>query len=233
MLNQLTDEKLQRLVDKFGVTVDWYPSRLCSCIAENNGVRNPNCPCIGGYYYDESTRYMLLRNRIRYNTLTQEYGVLLQGGAAFTIPRYEIIDGAKRELAIFKRIARGDVLVVPKYNHRDTDFLTRGVRDSVWAFDIEDIQAISQENVVFKEGIDYSFVDVDIIWHSSGNVPRQETIYAVEFTASQQFIVWDDSGSYRGTDAQQLARNILTRMRPYGSLAKNPIDNVDLKQETF
>jgi hypothetical protein len=234
MFNQLTDRRVQKLVDKFSVEVKWFASRLCSCVGDNNGVRDKDCSCIGGYYYDSPKQYKLIRTAVNFKNITHDAGIILQGGATFTIPLYDMSDmKTKIEQDIYHYISRGDVIVIPAYTMADTDILTKGIRDEVWAFDIQSIRKVSQRNVIYREGRDYSYVGSGIIWHDSGNVPDEETSYGVEFVSYQQYLVWDDGGQSRGNEGQQLPKKVLCRLRPFGLSVENPIDFVEHHSKLF
>ena len=235
MLREVSDFRTAVFVQERGVDVQYYASRLCSCIAQNNGVRDPECDCIGGYYYDDPKIYRVLVTSRKFLTRTHQAGVFLQGSANVTIPRYAIgPDGTLFEMDMFSKINRGDVIVLPSSFHRDTDILTKGIRDEIWTFNIQTIHRISQEKLIYREGIDYSFIDTTIIWHpENGSVPEDDTAYAVEFTSNQQYLVWDDGAGSRGVEGQQLPKRVLCQLRPYGSIDKSPIDTVDLSQDPF
>lgn len=232
-LDEINEKRIQKLFSKFMVKTLWYQSILCSCISNNHGVRDPKCSCINGYYYREPVEYELIRTQPKNRMVNHQAGILVQGQARFSIPRYAINSKIKDDLPIYHQITKGDVLVVEEYTHTDTDMLMMDVRDEVWTFNIEAIWIVSQLDHVYREGKDYSYVDNRIIWHSTGNVPADETPYAVKFTAKQQYIVWDDAGMQRGVNDQHLGRVIDCKLRPYGTNAKNPIDTVNLKDRIF
>lgn len=241
-LDEINERRFQKVMDKFMVKVLWYPSILCSCISNNNGVRNPRCACINGYFYQEPIEVEIVRTQPKNRNVFHHSGVFVQGEAKFSIPKYKYKNGIREELAICNQISRGDVLVISAYSHTDIDVLMKDVRDEIWTFNIEAVLVISQTtmdaagvstNRVFQEGIDYSYVENRIIWHTTGNKPEPETPYTVKFQSKQQYIVREDVGMQRGVEDQQLGRVLTCPIRPYGMNAVNPIDGLTFKDNTF
>jgi len=204
--------------------VDYYQGVLCSCRLDNNGQPDPDCGCIAGFRYKDPVTYRLLRTSVYYKELPAEAGLIYQGGCQFTIDRiavepnaqggYEVVDDT---LSIFDTIGFGDVLVVKNRTRRDRDILRRGIRDSIWSFDVQEIISISQRATFYVEGIDFNLNGTDIEW-VTGKGPANGEAYTVEYLCKQQYVVWDDLAKDRGVEAVILPKKILCRLRLYVNL---------------
>ena len=220
-INTFDNEKLAQQIYELGVDVDYYQGIMCSCRADNHGQPDPNCGCMAGFRYKDPITYRLLRTSVYYKDLPAEAGLIYLGGCQFAINRivvepdaqgnYQIVNDA---LPIYDTIGFGDVLVVTSRTRRDKDILRRGVRDSIWAFDVQSIVSISQGATFYAEGTDFVLNGTAIEWET-GKGPQSGEAYSVEYLCKLQYVVWDDLAKDRGTETVILPKRILCRLRQY------------------
>lgn len=233
---KIIDENITRSLRRFGQTVKHYPGTLCSCIGANNGVPLLNHTCNQGYYYGTPETIIAIRTAISHKYLNTPQGVIYDGGATFTIPRLNL---SKVEQRAYSIITHGDILVCDNKTRRDTDILKRGVRDFIYAFDVTEILGIYLNGVKYAT-TDYTVTEADsiagklmtIVWGTNKG-PAIDASYSVEFIAKQQFKVWEDAGSDRGTDVNRLPKKMLTVLRRFVSPVTNNIDTVETVQEIY
>jgi len=235
MLNVI-DKNIKKSRVRFEQTVLYYPSRLCSCIGENNGIPLPNHTCNQGFYYDAPETIKVIRTQISHKYLNTPQGRILNGGATFTIPKYN--NGA--EQLAWKTIAHGDIIVVSNKSKRDTDVLIRGTRDKLYAFDVKEILSIYRNTTQYVVTTDFTTSIkssvagqlTSINW-VSGKGPADGESYTVEFIAAQQFRVWDDQGQSRGTDSDELPKKVLCTIRRFVSPEANILEDANIDQGVY
>ncbi len=259
----IIDANIARSMRRFGQTIKYYPGRLCACVGENNGVPLPNHTCNQGWYYDTVQIIEGIRTAINYKILASPQGRIYNGGATFTIPKFDL--GGNLQSA-HSTIAHGDVLVLDNKTRRDTDVLQRGIRDFIYAFDVTQILSVyDSNNNKYVEGTDFvwdnypakfgeakfgqAVMGTDLIRPNldlnsvvgglstitwlDGKGPADQTYYTVEFICKQQYRVWDDGGQDRGTDDDELPKKVLCVLRRYVNPTENPADNVDVNQAIY
>jgi len=233
---KIIDENIVRSLRRFGQTVKHYPGTLCSCIGENNGVPLLNHTCNQGYYYGAPETIVAIRTAISYKYLNTPQGVIYDGGATFTIPRLNLSGVEQRA---YSTIIHGDILVCENKTRRDTDILKRGVRDFIYAFDVTEVLGIyknsakyASSNYTITEAISIAGKLMTIVWNT-GKGPEVGESYTVEFICAQQFKVWEDAGSDRGTDENRLPKKMLTVLRRFVSPVENNLDTVETQQELY
>jgi hypothetical protein len=254
----IIDKNITRSIKKFGQTVKWYPSRLCSCVGKD-GVPQLNHTCNMGFYYDDPEVIKAIRTQVSYKYLNTPYGRIYNGGATFTIPKFVNVT----EQNAWYKIAHGDVLVLDNKTRRETDVLYRGVRDYLYAFDVTEILSVYSNNIKYIEGIDFNVYtnpmefednepmqfedDILMEFENSGigaknllhidwlpgKGPEEREYYSVEFVSKQQYKVWEDGGQDRGTDDDELPKKVVCVMRRFVNPEYQPLDNVDIKQEVY
>lgn len=153
MLNVI-DPNIKNSLIRFGQTISYYPSRICNCIAENQGAPKKNHTCNIGYYFMQPETIIGIRTQMSFKYLNQPHGRIYNGGAIFTIPKLNLENVEQRA---WKTIAHGDILVLDNKFRRDTDILTRGSRDFLFAFDVTEILSIYKDETKYEQGIDFIF----------------------------------------------------------------------------
>lgn len=229
---KITDPNITLLMDTYGMPLKYYSGRLCSCVTENGGIPKIGCGCNLGFWYGASEDVYGIRTSIDYKYLNTPQGRIYDGGAKFTIPKFY---NDVEQLA-FKKLAHGDVVVVTGKSRRDTDILTRGTRDYLFAFDVKEILTVSQQNKIYVQGQDFSLTGRAINWLSGegAEAPADGTTYAVEFICEQQYKVWDAGAKERGTDAEELPKAVLCVLRRFVEQENaNPIDSLDFQEKIF
>lgn len=156
------DPNIKKSIVRFGQTIKHYPSRLCSCLGENNGSPILNHGCNIGYYYLDPEIIKGIRTQVSFKYLNQPHGRIYNGGAIFTIPKFNIDDVEQKA---WKIIAHGDILVLDNKTRRNTDILTRKVRDYLFAFDVTEVVSIYRNETKYVQGVDFhiseNIIDVE------------------------------------------------------------------------
>lgn len=235
---RVIDPNIKKLLYKFGQTFKYYPGRLCSCVEENEGTYDPKHDCDHGFYYGEPETILLLKTQFNERFLNSPQGVIFNGGAQFTIPKYNL---EKIEQRAWTTLAHGDILASAQKIRRDTDLLRRGVRDKIFAFDVQEVLTISKGSTIYTSEEDYTISlqtfptgKLTLIEWKNGKGPALEEAYAVEFTCLHQYKVWDDAPMDRGTDTDNLPRKVKCVLRRFKDPEKNAFDaGINLNQETF
>lgn len=219
---KVIDSNIDNLIDTFGQYVKYIPGRLCSCVAENNGVPKLGCGCNLGFRYPEQGYdTVAIRTAVSYKYLSLPFGRVFDGGAQFTIPKIY----SDTEQPAWKTLAHGDIIVVTNKFRRDTDTLIKGVRDYLYAFDISEIISVSQKDNIYTAGVDYTFEGNAINWVSA-NKPAENEAYTVEFTCKQQYKVWEVGAQDRGTFEDDLPKKVICVLRRYANTENvNPVDD--------
>jgi len=226
---QFDSQKIAAHVQQHGVTVKYYQARLCDCMARNQGQPDPKCGCLNGFWYAEPKEYKLLRSGINFKNLPTDAGRILQGGCQFTIPPKDYSSGCNgMKIDLYDTVAVGDVFVLPNRDRRDRDILQRGTRDSIRAFDVQQILSITQLNAEYLVDIDYKFTDGAQINWLVGKGPAEDEFYTVEYLCNIQYIVWDTMAKDRGTDETILPKAILCALRQFVNFKVSAIDNLIL-----
>lgn len=260
---KIIDENIVRSLRRFGQTVKHYPGTLCSCIGENNGVPKLNHTCNQGYYYDAPETIIAIRTAISYKYLNTPQGVIYDGGATFTIPRlnlsrveqkaYSIIthgdilvctNKTRRDTDILKRGVRDfiyafdvtEILGIYRngIKYDSTDYTV--VEDAYKTIIGDNEIPITDENGMptgeVRAKADIAGKLMSIAW-LPGKGPEQDESYSVEFICQQQFKVWEDAGSDRGTDVNRLPKKMLTVLRRFVTPVENRLDTVETEQELY
>jgi hypothetical protein len=225
-------EKFSDLIDSMGVDMKYYQSTLCSCLG-GDGQPDPDCSCSNGYRYPGSpVEAKLLRTSVDFKSIPEELGRILQGGCQITIPRQERkldVLGLPyyEDLTIFDRVSVGDVFSITNRTRRATDILKKGVRDSLRAFDVQEIFSVTKVNTTYTEGTDYTFSGTTITWGVDKG-PNDGEFYTVEFECLVQYVVWDDMAKDRGGDNDVLPKRVLCKLRQFLDFSSSPIDSIDV-----
>lgn len=223
---EIIDPNIESLMAMGGQTLNYYQGRLCSCVNENNGQPILGHGCNQGMWYAAPVTTMALRQKVSTKFLSRPEGRIYDGGAQFTIPKfYEDI-----EQTAHKTIARGDILSVVGRNRRETDVLTRGSRDFLYAFDVSEVINISRGVRIYLPDVDYSIEGTTIIWLTGGEGPEVGQSYTVEYLCNQQYKVWDDGATDRGTDYDVLPRMVVCVLRHFTDPALSPLDDINTKE---
>lgn len=227
---QITDPDLTLVMDIYGRELKYYAGRLCSCVAENGGRPKIGCGCNLGFWYSEPETIYGIRTNFNYKFTSTPHGRIYDGGAKFTIPKHY----QEVEQKAFYRIAQGDIIVVENTQRRDTELLKKGVRDTLYTFDVQVVFAVSQKEKVFELGVDYEVNDRTIVWLPNGDSPADGEDYAVEYACKQQFKVWENGANARGTAEDDLPINLLCVLRRYVETEEvNPLDNFNTQEKLF
>ena len=260
---RVIDENIVRSLRRFGQTVKHYPGTLCSCIGENNGVPLLNHTCNQGYYYGAPETIIAIRTAISYKYLNSPQGVIYDGGATFTIPRlnlsgavqnaYSIIthgdilvcdNKTRRDTDILKRGVRDFIyafdvteilgIYLNGVKYAATDYI---VIEDVYKTVVDNNELpIADENGTptgeVRAKADIAGKLMTVHWEP-GKGPADGASYTVEFICNQQFKVWDDAGSDRGTDENRLPKKMLTVLRRFVTPVENNLDTVETNQELY
>jgi hypothetical protein len=185
-----------------------------------------------GFYFDAPETILAMRTAVSYKLLNTAFGKSLNGGATFTIPKYNLQKVEQRAWTI---IARGDVLALTTETRRETDILLRGTRDVLYAFNVQEILGVYRDNFKYTLNTDYILSEIttqaaanltQINW-VTGRGPATGEAYSVEFTCLQQYKVWDDGGQDRGTDTQKMPKKIIAVPRRF--VNPDPIKLTEIK----
>lgn len=125
-------------------------------------------------------------------------------------------------LPIYHKISRGDVITIESRIRRGGDLLRKGVRDTIFHFDVQRIVSISVRDTIYKEGIDFTHSDRVITWIDP-LVPAAGTDYTVEYLCKQNYIVFDEMATDRGGDNDRVAKKIHLELRNYANPDALPI----------
>ena len=125
-------------------------------------------------------------------------------------------------LPLYNKVSRGDVFTVEDRLRRDGDLLRKGVRDTIHAFDVQRILSVSIRGTVYKESIDFTHSNRVITWLGNGS-PADDTDYTVEHLCRQNYIVYDELASDRGSDTDFVAKRIHLALRTYAAETALPI----------
>lgn len=125
-------------------------------------------------------------------------------------------------LPIYHKISWGDVVVIDTRFRRDGDLLRKGVRDTIYHFDVQRIISLMIGSTVYKEGIDFSHINGAITWLGI-NDPVANEDYAVEYLCKQNYIAYEELASDRGSDIDRIAKRIHLELRNYANTVALPI----------
>lgn len=223
---RVIDPNVRDTMSIYAQELKYYSGRVCSCVSENNGIPDVRCGCVLGYWYEAPETIHGIRTSVSYKFTNTPQGRIYDGGAQFTIPKYHktVLQNAH------KKLSHGDIIVVPNKTRRETDILTKGVRDKILAFDVKEIISVSRQATVYVNGEDYTINDTTIVWEEDGNSPADGESYTVEFICSQQYKVWEAGARDRGTDEEELPRMVVCVLRRYVTQSVNTFDEIDLQQ---
>ncbi len=140
----LSNSKVQKLIRQFGVECLWYQSKLSPEL--RHGLTMADADAIHGYKYDDPVQVRLIRTSVSYHIITRPAGKIYEGGARFSIPPVEWVEGEFKRLTIYDRIFKGDIIVIKNKPIRDFDVLTRGKKDVIFAFDVKSILSLVSVN---------------------------------------------------------------------------------------
>jgi len=213
-----------KLLKKFGVNAKIYFSKLCTCMANNNGVPDPNCRiCKYGFIYDEKNpeEIELIRTAVRMHGINERMAFLYEGGCRITIFKKDLMKHVVH--SAYNNITKGDVIVINTDERRDRDFCKLGSKDTLLAFDVKRVISVSEtskdltKETIFRLGEDYEVIIesgvATIKWLDEGNKP--DSFYAVDFVSGVNYLVWDDLAKDRGGSDSELPKMVMCRLRPY------------------
>jgi len=233
---KIIQEDFPLVMGTYRTELKYYQSRLCSCVGENNGVPKIGCGCNQGFYYKQPTIIQGVKTNISSKYIKTSQGRIFDGGAQISIPKYY----DKVEQEAHTTLSHGDIIVDPSKNRRDTDILIKGTRDFIFAFDVSKVISVYAKNTEYLQGIDFNIQQVDsaagklshIVWEDEASITEGE-YYTVEFICNEQYKVWEDAGTRRGTSDDNLPRKVVCVVRRYTATAEesNPIDNVNINEE--
>jgi len=227
---KITDQNITLLMDIYAMQLRYYAGRLCSCVGENGGQPKVDCGCDLGFYYDDPITIYGIRTGFDYKFLNSPEGRIFDGGARFIIPKY--YNGI--EQPAYYRIMHGDIISIPNKYRRETEILRKGVRDTLYAFDVNRVFSVSRANKIYREGTDYIVNGRNIIWLNNGDKPKDGEYYSVEYSCSQQFKVWNAGANSRGTTEDELPINVMCVIRRYvDNQHTNPVDNFNYQEQIF
>lgn len=249
-------DKFNDLIDEFGVEMKYYAAVLCSCVYENDGQPDPNCDCYAGFRYPNNPKVVkLLRTSVNFNNLPEQAGMILQGGCQITIPRCYKNGNEYLYNSIYDTVSVGDIFVITNRPRRDRDILQKGVKDTISAFDVQEIVSITKKAKKYRDGIDYrlntykyplpywyvglkdSDADLskgeklhggEIDWLIGGESPNDDEFYTVEFLSKIQYVVWQDLAKDRGSDTDLLPKRILCTLRQYVDFGSSQLDSINI-----
>lgn len=215
---QVIDNSIKKSMKRFSLPVYYYEGRLCSCVGENGGVPQINHTCNLGFYYSAAELTYVIRTAVSHKYLVRPQGLIFDGGATFTIPK--LYNGVEQKA--YNRISHGDIIVDSTKTKRDTDVLLRGVRDTIYAFDVKSILSIYAGTTQYLPDIDFTTSETSSVagklttinW-VDGKGPAEDVYYTVEFICNQQFKVWEDMGNDRGTSEDFLPKRVICVARRF------------------
>ncbi len=223
---KITDPNFTDVMTLYGLDVWYYHAKLCSCVGENNGVPDSSDNCEMGYRYNPREQIRLTRTGTDKKTLNMPAGQIPDGAIVLSLPKY----WKKKLQNAWITAAHGDVFSLIGKSQISTDILRYGVRDKVFAFDIQEILSVTVKNTTFIQGTDYILQDRTITWTEDGNKPDDGAAYCVEFLCNRQYIIYDKDAFDRGGEGDDLPRKINAVIRQYVNPDSNPIDAVDTKE---
>jgi hypothetical protein len=207
---------LQRWGETFIITANYYAASICPCNAKNGGTPDPQCSqgCTLGWQYADPVACEIIRTSPNLRAIPQEIATIFIGGARITIP--ELLKSGEPNPA-FVNVHRGDVFSITRFPERHSDVLLRGTRDKLWAFDVQSLVLIRDEDgVEYAEGGDFLLSDGELLWES-GRGPAVGKYYSCEFVAATQFIIYMTQATHRGGDGTGavLPKTVLAVRRAY------------------
>ena len=243
------------MVDEFGVEMKYYQSTICSCVGENDGQPDTDCDCYAGFRYPNNPVFVkILRTSVSMRGLPERVGLELQGGCYLTIPRCYKSGDSYYENEIYDKVNVGDVFVVNTRTRRDRDILKKDVRDSLNAFDVDEVLSVSKNGTIYEQDVDYQLnnfryplpfwyvgfnsetdlnsgkktIGGEIEWLTGGDAPAENDFYTVEFWSKIQYIVWQDLAQDRGTEEDYLPKKILCKLRQFVNFGTSQLDSINV-----
>lgn len=223
-------QNVPRIMQIYGMKLQYRESQICSCVGSNNGVPRAGHTCEGGYLYKDPVDFYGIKQQRQSKYDRTAGGMIPDSYAQFTIPRFHL----GIEQPIWSTLTHGDVISIPSKPVVKMEILQRGVRDKIYDFDLKGIIRLSKEALDLTEGADFtvnyttrviSFPDEDII--------KPGDYYAVKYYTTQQYIIFDDEPFDRGGDGEDLPRRVRAVIRRYQNPDNNPIDNIDTAQDVW
>ncbi len=185
---------------QFGVDCLYYQARLSPEL--RYGVTKLSANALYGYKYATPSTVRLLRTSVNYRIINTEHGRIYEGGARFSIPPIVKVAGVITPVSMFETVFKGDVIVVKNKPVRDYDVLTKGKRDTLFAFDVKKILSVSSVNASGVEtlhayGTDYTLTVDNVAVNATVLVDGTVQINATADMpiASQIAFVWQAGGT--------------------------------------
>jgi len=203
-----------------------YFSRLCTCVAGNNGVYDPQCKeCIYGFIYAEPIEELVIRTAMRIDRQNEKMSNLYEGGARITIPKYGI---DRHEVIAYSKITQGDIITMTGDNRRDRDICELGTKDYLIAFDVKKVLSVSEKRKEFvlhtDYEVNYSPMQTEIKWLEG---ERPSKFYSVEFISEINYLVWSDQAKPRGGSDDTVPKMVFCRLRP----GYDPASNISMESD--
>lgn len=129
-------------------------------------------------------------------------------------------------IPLYVKVSRGDVFVLENRTITQTDFLKKGSRDDIRAFDVKRIIVLKKKGTEYKKGIDYNLNGSTVSWIGSGTAPSTGEDYTVKYETLTNYIVFQDQADSRGADNDFAPRRITCALRNYIRLSPSPIDSL-------
>ncbi len=244
---------------RFEQEAKYYQSRLCSCVAENNGSYDVADDCVQGFRYFAPVPAHLIRTTMKNNILNTPGGRIINIDALLIIPKFH----KGIEQGVWTTVTHGDVISFSNKSRRETDILVRGTRDYIHAFDVDKILSVYSKTKKFIEGVDFETStraldfedDMNILFEDGnslmldetrlvpgetmtinwmdGKGPDEEETYTVEFMCREQYRIWDDGGGNRGTTVDDLPKKMKAVIRRFVNPEKTVIDAISVEEKIF
>jgi hypothetical protein len=178
-----------------------------------------------GFRYSAPEKVRLQRTQTTKKTLNTPSGVIPDGAITLTVPKY----WKKKLQNAWVTAAHGDVYSLIGKSQVARDILKRGVRDRIFAFDIQKILSVAIKDTFYIQGTDFTLQDRTIVW-AEDKGPEDGAFYSVEFLCNQQYRQYDTDAFDRGGDGDDLPKRINAVIRQYVNPDDNPLDAVDTKE---
>lgn len=181
--------KIDELIHRKGVWVDWITTRRCPC-RDDQGYVRPNCPgCDGlGFLRDEAKRVRGLLTSHAPKGRREQAGLVEAGSRSFTPPRWV-------------RLAEGDLVVARQGKMRTSEVITYGEvtpngskLEALYPVSVIVIQALRGASVHTFDPTGYVLMpDGAIAWAPlAADTPEPGERLSVEFYFSETYMVHRD-----------------------------------------
>lgn len=223
-------QNIPRLMQIYGMRLSYRESQLCSCVGANNGVPVAGHTCENGFIFKQPVDIYGIKQQRTSKYDRTAGGMIPDVYTLFTIPKQ--YNGVIQP--VWTTLTHGDVISIPGKEVVKMDILQKGVRDTIYEFDLSKILRLSINSLDLLEGTDFTVnYTTRVITFPNDTKVKAGDYYAVKFTCSQQYIVFDEEPFDRGGDNEDLPRKVRAVIRRFHNTDINPLDGVNTNQDVW